>query len=132
MGERCGTDDCTHVHASQDPVLSKLHQRTANRVDSYAQGALNGLASAPSPGRAGEQGSTTAGAGPALKELAYPAGKDGQVSSSWRQIRRREEVLLVVGLVVLTLAFAGGLAELWHRWSTQEEYSHGFFIPLIS
>jgi exosortase D (VPLPA-CTERM-specific) len=37
-----------------------------------------------------------------------------------------------IALALLFLAYWGGLAELVHRWDTQEEYSHGFFIPLIS
>ncbi|MEM6681572.1 MAG: VPLPA-CTERM-specific exosortase XrtD [Pseudomonadota bacterium] len=35
-------------------------------------------------------------------------------------------------LIVLALAHYGGLASLARRWSNQEEYSHGFFIPLLS
>ena len=41
---------------------------------------------------------------------------------------------LLAGLsVVLALvAFSGPLSELVYRWANQEEYGHGFFIPLIS
>lgn len=40
---------------------------------------------------------------------------------------------LLAGFAVLAAVagFHGALAELVHRWSTQEEYSHGFLIPLI-
>jgi len=41
-------------------------------------------------------------------------------------------VLLGLGLALATAAFFGGLQELVSRWSRQEEYSHGFFLPLIS
>lgn len=41
-------------------------------------------------------------------------------------------VVLGIVLVLLVVAYWGGLTELVHRWDTQEEYSHGFFIPLIS
>lgn len=37
-----------------------------------------------------------------------------------------------MGLVLLVAAFWGGLVELVGRWYRQEEYSHGFFLPLIS
>src|ERR1700758_757859 len=42
--------------------------------------------------------------------------------------------LLFVGLatIVALASFHEGLRELVHRWSTQEEYSHGFLIPLVS
>ncbi|MDH3281230.1 MAG: VPLPA-CTERM-specific exosortase XrtD [Gammaproteobacteria bacterium] len=32
----------------------------------------------------------------------------------------------------LGFAFAGGLLNLFERWSKQEEYSHGFIIPLVA
>jgi exosortase D (VPLPA-CTERM-specific) len=32
----------------------------------------------------------------------------------------------------LGFAFAGGLLNIYERWSTEEEYSHGFIIPLVS
>ena len=41
---------------------------------------------------------------------------------------------LLVGVAVLAAIFAfhGALMELSHRWATQEEYSHGFLIPVVS
>jgi len=39
---------------------------------------------------------------------------------------------LLIALLLTTLAFSGGLIELVGRWHRQEEYSHGFFLPLIS
>lgn len=43
-------------------------------------------------------------------------------------------VWLIAGGAVLIafFAFGGGLLELVNRWSTQEEYGHSFFIPLIA
>lgn len=40
--------------------------------------------------------------------------------------------LFLVGVCLAALAHYGGLAELVVRWNKQEEYSHGFFIPLIA
>lgn len=37
-----------------------------------------------------------------------------------------------IALALLFLAYWSGLTELVRRWDNQEEYSHGFFIPLIS
>ena len=42
---------------------------------------------------------------------------------------------LILGLVAALLAaatFRGALFELVRRWTTQEEYSHGFLIPLVT
>src|SRR5215813_4811286 len=41
---------------------------------------------------------------------------------------------VLAGLLVVAAfaAFNGGLFELFIRWSKQEEYSHGFLIPLVS
>lgn len=39
---------------------------------------------------------------------------------------------LFVAALVALLAFGGPLLELVHRWSVQEEYSHGFLIPFIA
>jgi exosortase D (VPLPA-CTERM-specific) len=41
-------------------------------------------------------------------------------------------LFVIVSVLVSIAAFWGALAELVHRWTTQEEYSHGFFIPLIT
>jgi hypothetical protein len=41
-------------------------------------------------------------------------------------------LLLCVALVIAFAAFSGGLLSLVDRWSRQEEYSHGFLIPLVS
>jgi exosortase D (VPLPA-CTERM-specific) len=37
-----------------------------------------------------------------------------------------------VAVLVALIAFSGALGELVTRWSRQEEYSHGFFIPIIA
>lgn len=44
----------------------------------------------------------------------------------------RLPLLFVIGVGLALIAYAGGVAELVARWSKQEEYSHGFFIPLIT
>lgn len=36
------------------------------------------------------------------------------------------------GLVIAFIAHFGGLSDLVSRWNTQEEYGHGYFIPVIS
>ena len=41
-------------------------------------------------------------------------------------------LLLIIVLIATFVAFGGGLLELMNRWSQQEEYSHGFFIPVIA
>lgn len=66
------------------------------------------------------------------QEPARPGAPHANAASPATWWERRENLLFLAGLLVLTLAFSGGLAELVHRWSNQEEYSHGFFIPLIS
>ena len=40
-------------------------------------------------------------------------------------------LFIVLSLAVAAAAFSGSLAELAHRWTSQEEYSHGFLIPVI-
>lgn len=42
-----------------------------------------------------------------------------------------KSVLLLVSVFIALIAFGGPLLELVHRWSVQEEYSHGFLIPVI-
>jgi exosortase D (VPLPA-CTERM-specific) len=44
----------------------------------------------------------------------------------------RAGLLVSAAILVAILAFSGALSELVHRWSQQEEYSHGFLIPLIT
>jgi exosortase D (VPLPA-CTERM-specific) len=51
----------------------------------------------------------------------FPAGRSGNLP-----------ILFALGLFLAIAAYAGGLVELVVRWSKQEEYSHGFFIPLIA
>lgn len=41
-------------------------------------------------------------------------------------------VVFIGAIFMAFFAYFGGLLELTSRWSKQEEYSHGFFIPLIS
>jgi exosortase D (VPLPA-CTERM-specific) len=41
-------------------------------------------------------------------------------------------ILMVAAVVVAFLGFSGPLLELVRRWTQQEEYSHGFLIPLVA
>jgi exosortase D (VPLPA-CTERM-specific) len=48
------------------------------------------------------------------------------------QATRNRTLLFVAVLAgVAFAAFSGALGELLHRWTTQEEYSHGFLIPVV-
>lgn len=40
--------------------------------------------------------------------------------------------LFIASLVLAFVAYFGGLTELVTRWNKQEEYGHGYFIPLIA
>lgn len=44
----------------------------------------------------------------------------------------RNQYLFTVAVLLAFVAYFGGLKELVFRWYKQDEYSHGFFIPLIS
>jgi exosortase D (VPLPA-CTERM-specific) len=44
----------------------------------------------------------------------------------------RAWILGSIAVVLAAIAFHGALFELIRRWTTQEEYSHGFLIPLVS
>jgi len=41
-------------------------------------------------------------------------------------------VLMSLAVLVAVIGFRGPLQELVYRWSTQEEYSHGFLIPVVA
>src|SRR6266567_8861779 len=43
----------------------------------------------------------------------------------------RTSVFVAIAVLVALAAFSGALWELVTRWSYQEEYSHGFLIPLV-
>lgn len=45
---------------------------------------------------------------------------------------RGKLIALGLALVLAMAAFGSGLLELVRRWTQQEEYSHGFFIPVIA
>jgi len=44
----------------------------------------------------------------------------------------RPALLALIAIVVAIFAFSGALGELVHRWTSEEEYSHGFLIPAVS
>lgn len=50
---------------------------------------------------------------------------------AWRRVGR-DEVLLAIAIAAAFLACLGGLTDLVTRWHRQEEYSHGYLIPLVS
>src|SRR5262249_22754961 len=41
-------------------------------------------------------------------------------------------LLVSIAVLLAVAAFSGGLWELVGRWSRQEEYSHGFLIPIVA
>jgi exosortase D (VPLPA-CTERM-specific) len=41
-------------------------------------------------------------------------------------------IFLVLALLVAILAFSGPLAELFRRWTQQEEYTYGFLVPVVA
>ena len=41
-------------------------------------------------------------------------------------------LLAAASILVAFIGFSGGLRELLRRWTVQEEYSHGFLIPVIA
>jgi exosortase D (VPLPA-CTERM-specific) len=44
----------------------------------------------------------------------------------------RAWILGFIAVLLAAIAFRGALFELVRRWTTQEEYSHGFLIPLVT
>ncbi len=48
----------------------------------------------------------------------------GKASFAW--------LLIIVAVALALAAFSGAISELVRRWIQQEEYSHGFFIPIIA
>ena len=44
----------------------------------------------------------------------------------------RTLLLALIAVLISLAAFSGALSELVHRWSAQEEYSHGFLIPVVA
>jgi exosortase D (VPLPA-CTERM-specific) len=44
----------------------------------------------------------------------------------------RTALIIVLAIALSLLVFSGALIELVGRWSQQEEYSHGFLIPLVT
>lgn len=44
----------------------------------------------------------------------------------------RPWILGVISALVAIIAFSGAIVELIRRWTTQEEYSHGFLIPVVA
>src|SRR6266566_601677 len=41
-------------------------------------------------------------------------------------------LLVMIAVAVTLVVFSGGLMELTARWSRQEEYSHGYLIPVVT
>ena len=41
-------------------------------------------------------------------------------------------VLVLAGLLLLAWSFRNGLIDLYTRWTTREEYGHGFLLPFVA
>src|SRR5216684_2765162 len=44
----------------------------------------------------------------------------------------RAWILAFIAALLAAVGFSSALSELVRRWTTQEEYSHGFLIPLVT
>src|SRR5216684_6838482 len=44
----------------------------------------------------------------------------------------RAWILAFIAALLAAVGFSSALSELVKRWATQEEYSHGFLIPLVT
>ena len=44
----------------------------------------------------------------------------------------RTGLLALLGTLIALVVFNGALVELVGRWSREEEYSHGFLIPIVA
>jgi exosortase D (VPLPA-CTERM-specific) len=42
------------------------------------------------------------------------------------------DIIFVIVVILAVVTFSGPLLELVHRWVRQEEYSHGFFMPIVT
>lgn len=75
-------------------------------------------------------------ANPPIPVLPENASLPGRASTPFARTGAHrpglDEAVLALGIAAAFLACFGGLAELVLRWHRQEEYSHGYFIPLIS
>lgn len=49
-----------------------------------------------------------------------------------RSVAKYAAILLVISIALAFAVFQEALIELVRRWNTQEEYSHGYFIPVIA
>jgi exosortase D (VPLPA-CTERM-specific) len=56
--------------------------------------------------------------------------RNGQVIF-WR-FETNAWLLLVTSLLLTIWAYFGGLENLFHRWEIEEEYNHGYFLPLVT
>ena len=44
----------------------------------------------------------------------------------------KKGILIVISLCITAWVYWNGLSEAFLRWGKQEEYSHGYLIPLVS
>src|SRR5579872_1216531 len=49
-----------------------------------------------------------------------------------KTVQVRAWLLGAVAVLLAAIAFRGALSELVRRWTVQEEYSHGFLIPIVA
>lgn len=65
---------------------------------------------------------------------AQEGGKNlcrGENASYWR-FANNAWLVLAGCLVLMLWAYSGGLENLVHRWEVEEEYNHGYFLPLVT
>jgi exosortase D (VPLPA-CTERM-specific) len=53
-------------------------------------------------------------------------------SASAKKVQNILSLMLFVCVVCLAFIFAGSLVEMEYRWSSMEQYSHGYMIPVVA
>jgi len=65
----------------------------------------------------------------AIDDAKYSrVGSAAEFPSGWLALG----FVALVAIGLLGLVFGGGIANLIHRWSVEEQYQHGFLIPIVS
>lgn len=67
----------------------------------------------------------------AIAEVVIESSKTDEKQIYWR-FAMTTWILLVAAIALTIWAYYDGLLNLVHRWEVEEEYNHGYFLPLVT